>query len=303
VLTEWFSDGLYVVRADSAYSHMLGRRVTGIGSKSIDEVAAALADVIPKENPAQLLNRMPSYLMMPEVLAALSITDSPDSAVFILEPGVPVPLAARAPTGTSKWVSALGRAGCAFPLYMQKPDSSYWWAYLEDQSLVYVQYRRCSQIEGRPFARFAEEFLDFAESKAARKVVIDLRLNGGGNSAVARPMVEGIAKRPRVNRKGHLFVLVGRRTYSSAILNALELKSETEATFAGEPTGGRPNHFGEVRFFQLPNSGVVVTYSTKYFAWSGEDAAWFVPDIDVRASFADYISCRDPVLERILILE
>ena len=42
-------------------------------------------------------------------------------------------------------------------------------------------------------------------------------------------------------------------------------QNDTEAIFIGEPTGGRPNHFGEVKSFNLPNSGLSVRYSTKYF--------------------------------------
>jgi hypothetical protein len=72
------------------------------------------------------------------------------------------------------------------------------------------------------------------------------------------------------------------------------------AVTVGEETGGRPNHYGEVRFFLLPNSKIPVQYSTKYFSNYPEDLPSLSPDVKVETSFSDLLSCRDPVLETIL---
>jgi hypothetical protein len=130
-----------------------------------------------------------------------------------------------------------------------------------------------------------------------------MRLNGGGNSLIAEPLIEGIKQRPAINSKGHLFVVIGGKTFSSAILNALKFKNETEAIFVGEPTGGKPNHFGEIKLFVLPRSWIVVSYSTKYFKHSPEDTPSLYPDIDVGVSFSDFMECRDPVYEAITAYE
>lgn len=114
-----------------------------------------------------------------------------------------------------------------------------------------------------------------------------------------QPLLSALAESPKINKKGHLFVVVGRSTFSSAILNALTLKNETEAIFVGEPTGGRPNHFGEVRSFNLPNSGLTVRYSTKYFRYSDDDSESLFPDILVEPSFSDFVSNTDSVLQAI----
>src|SRR5436309_2866026 len=55
------------------------------------------------------------------------------------------------------------------------------------------------------------------------------------------------------------------RTYSAALLNALEIRTIPIVTFVGEPTGGRPNSYGQVQSFALPNSGLIVSYSSQYF--------------------------------------
>jgi hypothetical protein len=76
------------------------------------------------------------------------------------------------------------------------------------------------------------------------------------------------------------------------------LRSETEATVFGEATSGKPNHFGDIGQFRLPNSKATVIYSTKYFRrLPNEDPESMFPDVTVTLRFADYAAQRDPVLE------
>ena len=49
-------------------------------------------------------------------------------------------------------------------------------------------------------------------------------------------------------------------------LAALSLWHGFRATLVGEPTGGKPNAYGDVRTFSLPNSRLVIRYSTKRLA-------------------------------------
>jgi hypothetical protein len=72
------------------------------------------------------------------------------------------------------------------------------------------------------------------------------------------------------------------------------------AILVGEPTGGKPNSYGEVRFLTLFNSMMTVQYSTKYFSLYPEDLPSIYPDVYAEPSFADFIECRDAALEAIL---
>ena len=103
-----------------------------------------------------------------------------------------------------------------------------------------------------------------------------------------------------MTRRGHFFVIVGRRTFSSAVLNAITLKGSSEALFFGEPTGGKPNSYGEIQTISLPRSGLAATCSTKLFEVVEGDPPAFNPDITVQISSADYLAGRDAVLEEIL---
>jgi len=123
---------------------------------------------------------------------------------------------------------------------------------------------------------------------------------------------------------------VGRGTYSSAMLNVVELDHRTNANFVGEPPASVPDHYGQVASFLLPNSHVRIDYSTKHFPMTqlaaGESLSvgdWlgvlgyasarfpfgdggsvpFVPDMLIEPASDDYLAGRDPALEAILALD
>jgi hypothetical protein len=50
----------------------------------------------------------------------------------------------------------------------------------------------------------------------------------------------------------------------------------------------------------LPNSGITISYSTKYFKEMEKDEPSFYPDIEVELSSDDFFAGRDPVMEEIL---
>ena len=147
---------------------------------------------------------------------------------------------------------------------------------------------------------FGREVLAFADTHPVKRFVVDLRGNDGGDSSLAQPLITGIKQRTALNQRGHLFVIMGRGTFSSAILNVLDFKNKTHAIFVGEPTGGKPNHYGEFEEFTLPHSRLRVGYSTKYFTYSQDDTPSFAPDVRVELSSADYFAGRDSVLEAIM---
>ena len=67
---------------------------------------------------------------------------------------------------------------------------------------------------------------------------------------------------------------------------------------------GKPNHFGEVRVFNLPNTDLKVSYSTKYFKLlENIDPDALYPDITVETEFEDFLNGRDTVLKLITTID
>jgi hypothetical protein len=303
VRAEWFSDGLYIKETISGYEDILGRRILTIEDTSAEDLRDAVSKVIPHENSAQIDRRSPLYMIIPEILVSLGLAESLEIVRLGIESLGSIPVSAVPLTADLEWITVVDSLTCSPPLYLQHPDSNYWFRFLDDHGTVYAQYRSCSEMKGRPFASFADDLLSFIDSRPVAKFVFDMRDNGGGNSAIAKPLIDAVKARGAINRKGHLFVVIGRETFSSAVLNALEFRRKTDAIFVGAATGGKPSHYGEVKFFNLPESGIIVTYSTKYFAHSDEDTPSLYPDLTVDMAFSDLLSCRDPVLEAILASE
>ena len=65
--------------------------------------------------------------------------------------------------------------------------------------------------------------------------------------------------------RGPVCVLIGPRTFSSAMMTTDAIATYGLAHLIGEPTGGVPTDLGEVGFQLLPNSGIVVAFCTALF--------------------------------------
>ena len=163
---------------------------------------------------------------------------------------------------------------------------------------MYFAYNACAEDPNvGPFATFAESTLAFVDKNPVDRFVIDLRRNTGGNSRILEPLIDGLATRPLL--AGRVFVIVGMHTFSSAMLNAMDLRRRLHVTIVGGPSGGKPSGYGEVKMFELPNSKLVVHYSTKLFS---------NPDFRATRSSRrsnkvlgdDWFSGRDPAIDAIL---
>lgn len=100
--------------------------------------------------------------------------------------------------------------------------------------------------------------------------------------------------------------LIGEATFSSAIINAVELQ-EMGIPLVGEPASGSVDHFGSVSGFSLPNSGIQIGVSSKYIdlgtlldADAGRGVESLEPDIAVPQTMADTLAGRDTAVEWLL---
>jgi hypothetical protein len=111
-----------------------------------------------------------------------------------------------------------------------------------------------------------------------------------------------LIKREQINQPGKLFTIIGRATFSAAMMLADDLEKHTNTLFVGEPTGASPNMYGDAERIVLPNSGLEVWASALHWVYSEprDNRPWIAPDIPAELSSADYRARRDPALEAIL---
>lgn len=302
----WFGHELRVIGAAKEYQSSLGTRVVKIGVFGIDEVQARILSCFPtaeNENEWYVLSTSPAFIVDPEVLHALGIVPDLGRAPFTFEDeqgkqftleisaiaAPPVVNRAFAPTG---WLWAAKEQ----PLSRQKPTESFWFTYLPDSQTTYVNFRTYDSLGEHARALFA-----FIDSNPTKRLVIDLRQNGGGDFFKGRQhLIRPLKERSAINQKGHLFVIIGRRTFSAAMVNAIDFRKETNAILVGEPIGERPNSYSENDEMTLPNSRLVVSYSTKYYKFLDEDAPAVMPDKRIDPSWLDFKAGHDPVMDWIL---
>lgn len=298
----WFQEGIFCINSLKEHREILDCRLLAIDGKPLEKVIDILTLAIAHENSSQLKKSIPNYLVYAEILYGAGIVSEQEKAVFTFENKHGQRFDVRLPSISMKSgfrpISS-PRPNTPPPLYRKHQRAVYTFEYLPQEKMLYIAYNSCKIRKDKPFPVFVDEIFACADKNPVERFVIDIRNNGGGNSAVFAPMLRELKTRDALNRSERLFVIIGRRTFSSAVLNAIQLRNQTQAVFVGEPSGGRPNHFGEVRMFMLKHSRLPVTYSTKYFTISQEDTDAFYPDITVELSVQDFLSHRDPVVERI----
>jgi len=297
VSLNWFGDDLYVIATAPAYRNALGTRLSKIGDFTIEEINKKLASVISQdENKWYTMSTGPAFLMIPEILVTLGIVKDYDQANFVFLDStnreIQLDLVPRPASPNNPWIPA----GKIQPLFRQNMNDSFWFTYVEDINAVYVNFKKYDNLN-----RDADKLFDFIDQKKATRLIVDLRFNGGGDFKKGRRLlISRIKENKQINQKGNLFVITGRRTFSAAMVNSIDFKKETNATIVGEPPGEKPNSYSENDEMKLPNSKLVVSYSTRYYKFLDEDVEAFQPDVRIDPNWDDYIQGRDAMMDWII---
>jgi len=311
-----FKDGLFIRAAERNYAELVGARVVKIGNATIEDAFERAGEIIGHDNEMDVKFFAPHLLTMPEVLHALNLIEDIDAARFTIEQNGKTREIALHPAGTADlippdtdttwmpkqgWVDLRDAANAPTPLWLKDPTDKFWFEYLKDQRVVYVQINQVGDKDKETLADFSDRLFAFIEANAVEKLVIDLRLNRGGNGGLLRPLEIGIIK-SKLDQKGKLFTIIGRSTWSAAQFLLNDLEKYTNTLFVGEPSGSKGNAYGDSRKITLPNSKITVRASVYYWQdWSPWDTRrWTAPHLATELSSEDYRSNTDPALKAIL---
>lgn len=300
-----YKDGLFVESAAADYAEAVGGRVTKIGNFTADEAYKKASEITFRDNEMTVRDRTAMLLTIPELLDGLGLVPDMENAGFTVEKNgaqrsfslKPVPKGAK-----TSWVDGQGGAG-QIPLWQKNKEDNYWFEYLPASRTVYLQYNSVANKRGaETFADFCRRVFAFVEANPVDRFVIDLRHNEGGNSGLNWPLIYGLIRSDKVNQKGKLFTIIGRRTFSAAVNCADALERHTRTTFVGEPTGSSPNQYGDSTGVVLPNSGLDIQVSTLWHQEAGarDTRAWLAPEIAAELTSKDYETGSDPALNAIM---
>jgi len=306
IRVQWFDDGLFVIAALPGAERAVGKRVVRIGGVDIDEAYNRVVSTISAENDAWRRRRSQDYLVLPELLQVLGLTPDAGAAEFAFQDRTgatfELQLASYRTSDARSWIYWPDLTSEAVPLYRKQNNQNYWFQYLSESRTLYFKYNVCNEAPYLAFASFATEFLRAVDENPIDRFVIDVRNNTGGNSALIQPLLAALQQRytaGTLSPSVKLSVIIGKETFSSGLLNALELKAAPVTTLVGEPTGGKPNHYGNVGSLVLPRSGLRLSYSTRFFS-SPITTPSLDPDVRVPFTSSAFFENRDPFLDAAL---
>ncbi len=319
----FFRDGLFIRSADKEYADLPGAKVIKIGNATALQAYTAVREIIGRDNEMDVKFFAAHLLVMPEVLHALGLSGNAESAKFTFETKSGQKVVELRAAGAVEmmpadtdmswlpktgWTDSRTGAGAAAsataagPLWLRDPQNKFWYEYLPDSRTVYFQYNQVGNKDNETLAAFSKRLFAFVEANPVERLVIDMRLNRGGNGEFNRPLLLDIIKSAKINQRGKLFAIIGRSTFSAAQFMANNLEKYTNCIFVGEPSGSKGNIYGDSRKITLPNSGMTVRVSVYYWQdWNPWDTRpWTAPEITAELTSEDYRLNRDPALEAVL---
>ena len=337
----WFEDGVYVVSAHREHAGLIGSRVLAVGGTDIEAALPEVTALMGADNRSG--ERWGTfYLSSADALAALGLAESADTvrldvvdrngerrtvavesveSAFVLdetrfwgEMFAPlqwdmlsefvIPFESM---GLAEYVESTAEQKPGFPLHVRW-RTPYWYTYLPDEKTIYMQIGHTTGA-GRggyeSFEAFYDEAFAFADANPVDKFILDIRYNSGGDGSILIPFVHKFIRSDTVNRKGRLFTITGRKTYSAATMLLDLMLKHTNTVLVGEPAGSALNSYGDPRNYTLPNSGMTMDLSSEYWKLVHSSESHRMTPVDIPAVFTsdDYFEGRDPAVDQILAID
>lgn len=282
---------------------LLCQEVTALAGRPVEDVVTAFGQIFGSDNRVHLRRNFRQasnvadiyeYLGLVEPGAPLTV-EMKDGKTLSLEPVDQAAANELEAVRIADLITGTPETAQADAYYAAKPLS---------ESTYYIQYNACAEEEDLPMEDFAAQVAEDLEKGSYDRILLDLRNNGGGSDGVIWPLFSLIRTRQLVQGDDvELVGLIGERTFSSALINAVEIQ-EMGGVLAGEAAGGSVCHFGAVKTFALPNSKVPGQLSSKYIdlstlldAGAGRGVEALEPDVEVAQTLEDTLAGKDTLVD------
>lgn len=292
-----FEDGLHIVEAAKGYEQFIGAKILTIGNMEAMDAVEAVGPIlfVENDNGANLLSA--DRLALTEVLTHFDIIDDASSVPLTIEQNGETKTITVKPLPTDIDLETVKPQWETPPLSALNPGEKKWHARIPRQRAWYIRLNEIESFPDAPLTDFFTDAFSKARRSGAKKLILDLRHNQGGNGTNNTAIVNAIG-RSRFNEYGRFYVLVGRETFSAAAMLINDFEQYTQVIFVGEPSGARPSHYGDPRRLVLPNSGLTLRVSTIYWqSWlAGDFRDALNTHLDAKPTATDFFAGHDSAI-------
>jgi hypothetical protein len=291
-----FGEAFYVAHAQAAQADLLGARLVSIDGRGFGALQSAARSLM-GGLPAWRDRQAPYLFQSPQQLHALGLADRPDRAEYVFEDGrgrtirrilhaLPPPpeylfamrwvfnerwIYPSPPPGEGEgWKSLLDERNA--PWSLQERERVFRWRQDAALDALIIDMRLNIDSETESLDAFFAEVIEVQRVSSRANVVVDMRLNGGGDLNTTRAFMQKIpALFP-----GRLFVITSPWTFSAGIASVayLEQAAPDRVTIVGEAVGDRLDFRGDGDIITLPHSGIMLLNArARHDYWNGCVAA------------------------------
>jgi hypothetical protein len=325
-----FADGLYVLRAKSAYADLLGARVESIEGKLTRDVIAALEE-LHGGTEGWRRTQAAIFVESPEILYGDALGSRPDQThwTFRLPNGsevtrtLPGEISGKKEphADMTRWLSPQkmkGEPSNWRALFSSDFDRTFRRAWVDRGCTLFVQLKAIADVESQHIGDFLGATTDEMRAHRPCNVILDLRFNTGGDYTKAARFASHLPD--FVPPSGRIYILTSPQTFSAAITTTAFVKQAagSRAIILGEPVGDRLTFYGEGNSGCLPHENLCLHYATGMHDYTHRCHDWdrcywlnwifpvqvksLAPDETIEMTFADYTARRDPVFDRAVAL-
>lgn len=342
IVLETFDEGIFIVGTVDIDENMMGNKLISINGHPIETIVDSIKTLYVAENDSWHKRNVTNYLINYDILKYFGFVDK-EKVKLQLENyyGIPDEKTVKAvheediDRDDIEYIKFSGRKN-----KRPRTKAIFGHKYLPKDSLYFVIYNKCTgreveqmnaiqdslnidmieycttqpktdkkskektEVQPLPYFRhFRDSVFQVIKNQPVKKLVFDFSRNGGGMTNQGSAMITKLAQMIDTT-KTKVYVIVGRRTFSAAIIHTMELKRLLNDTVIGEPTGGKPSFYGGVDTRYLPSSCLHIGFSRGHRKTTLDEvtanANTIVPDVIFPVTLQNYTSGTDAIYDWIL---
>lgn len=299
-----FDGDIRVISISKEHKSFLGNELKSIDGIAIEDIYANVSKRTPfTENKQSLMDRTCRYMVVSELLNALNVTKRIEDAQFTFadDDGNETAVVLKA-YSKNELASLDYETHTLIHKSNIKPENSQlenlWFTSLNDSKTIYINFKTYPSEE--EMTTFSEGAYQFIQDHKSEHLIIDLRDNYGGDLYKGLILSSWLNLCDSIDWTSKVYVLINRKTYSAAMVNALQYKQLLHAKIVGEPSGANPNGYQDLGEFTLPNSKVLITYTKRLFQLQESHTEGIQPDVLIAPNWDTYKMGFDEVLNWVL---